>query len=74
MDRSSETYLRRQAEQKLRSGYKSAAVRLNPTIHMGDHANVQMCETGAFVEVHVWVPKEEAEKEGEPVDPAIPNP
>lgn len=28
-------------------------------IHIPTHANVQICEDGAFVEAIVWVPKEE---------------
>lgn len=49
----------------LDQGYRSAAKRLYPDVWHGDYSNIQKITTGAFVEVHVWVPKEEAEKEGE---------
>lgn len=28
-------------------------------LSVNDHANVQICEEGAFVELHVWIPKEQ---------------
>lgn len=53
----------RERDQRLRHAYRSAADRLYQGIYQNEHSNVQPCETGAFVEINVWIPKAAAEKD-----------
>ena len=43
---------------KARELYEDVGLVESAHVHVSDHANVQMTEDGAFVEVTVWVPKE----------------
>lgn len=78
VDPKTESYCKKRKEDKqLRGKYREAAKRLlsddTSTAHeaivysasVGQDAHVQPMNDGAFVEVVVWVPREEAEKEVE---------
>ena len=63
INKESEVYKRRQAEQELRRKYKERALELysGTNIHIRPNSTPVVHETGAFIDAVVFVPKEELE-------------
>ena len=63
IDKTTEVYKRRQAEQDLRRKYKERALELysDSNIHITPTSTPVVHETGAFIGAVVFVPKEELE-------------
>ena len=59
---SSPIYEQRQRDKQLNEWYRKAAARLH-ACEVTNYGTVKRMHGGAFVEVTVWVPLEEAEKE-----------
>ena len=61
INKESEVYKRRQAEQELRRRYKERALGLysGTNIHIGPTSTPVVHETGAFIDAVVFVPKDE---------------
>lgn len=58
-------YAARAKEKKLHEAYRLAAreaIIVLPKATVAIHANVHQMEMGAFVEISLWVPREDAEK------------
>lgn len=55
-------YEERQRKQALRDAYRDKARELFPMTSVDMHANVQVMDSGAFVEAIVWVPKEKLDE------------
>lgn len=63
-------YEQRQEQQRLRQQYREHAQKLVEVLNdvpifqfrLDDHANVQIMDDGAFVELIVWVPKVQLDK------------
>ena len=63
INKESEVYKRRQAEQELRRKYKERALELysGTNVHITPSSTPVVHETGAFIGAVVFVPKEELE-------------
>ena len=63
IDKTTEVYKHRQAEQELRRRYKERALELysGTNVHIGPNSTPVIHETGAFIDAVVFVPKEELE-------------
>ena len=61
IDKTTEVYKRRQAEQDLRNRYKERALVIysGTNIHIGLNSTPVVHETGAFIDAVVFVPKDE---------------
>ena len=61
IDKESEVYKRRQAEQELRKRYKERALELysDTNIHITPTSTPVVHENGAFIDAVVFIPKEE---------------
>ena len=61
---------------RLHEEYREAAKRLFPEVSVSPNVTPHLTETGAFIEVHVFVPKAEVMPEPEPIQvpaPSIPD-